>query len=167
MASVAGHDALIEDAHLAAVADVLLLEPWEAIYAPDAVILPPGGPVIQGSETIRELFRQEFERFDTKLAFTTQAIEVDRISDDPPERVQGWLASVSEESVRQLDLLLLLDLLRLENDHVQWRGISTLVTSQIERLTLLGDALAGGPAGADPPRLPDRAGRRQPGEVAR
>ena len=70
----------------------------------------------------------------------TQAIEVDRISDDPPERVQGWLASVSEESVRHLDLLLLLDLLRLEHDHVQWRGISTLVTSQIERLTLLGDA---------------------------
>ena len=48
-----------------------------AIYAPDAVILPPGGPVIEGSETIRELFRQEFERFDTKLAFTTQAIEVE------------------------------------------------------------------------------------------
>lgn len=47
------------------------------IYAPDAVILPPGGPVIQGSETIRELFRQEFERFDTKLAFTTQAIEIE------------------------------------------------------------------------------------------
>jgi HEAT repeat protein len=70
----------------------------------------------------------------------TQAIEVDRVSDDPPERVQGWLASVSEDSVRHLDLLLLLDLLRLEHDHVQWRGISTLVTSQIERLTLLGDA---------------------------
>lgn len=47
------------------------------VYAPDAVILPPGGPVIEGSETIRELFRQEFERFDTKLAFTTQQIEVD------------------------------------------------------------------------------------------
>ncbi|HJR54854.1 MAG TPA: DUF4440 domain-containing protein [Gemmatimonadota bacterium] len=47
------------------------------IYAPDAVILPPGGPVIQGSETIRELFRQEFERFDTRLAFTTQAIEIE------------------------------------------------------------------------------------------
>ena len=46
------------------------------IYAPDAVILPPSGPVIEGSETIRELFRQEFERFDTKLAFTTQEIEV-------------------------------------------------------------------------------------------
>jgi len=70
----------------------------------------------------------------------TQAIEVDRISDDPPERVQGWLASVDEDAVRRLDLLLLLDLLRLETDHIQWRGITTLVTSQIERLTLLGDA---------------------------
>ena len=47
------------------------------VYAPDAVILPPGGPPIEGSETIRELFRQEFERFDTKIAFTTQEIDVD------------------------------------------------------------------------------------------
>ena len=53
------------------------VEELVGIYAPDAVILPPGGPVIQGSETIRELFRQEFERFDTKLAFTTQAIEIE------------------------------------------------------------------------------------------
>ena len=47
------------------------------VYAPDAVILPPGGPSIEGSETIRELFRQEFERFDTKIAFTTVEIEVE------------------------------------------------------------------------------------------
>jgi uncharacterized protein (TIGR02246 family) len=47
------------------------------VYAPDAVILPPGGPTIEGSETIRELFRQEFERFDTKIAFTTTEIEVE------------------------------------------------------------------------------------------
>lgn len=47
------------------------------VYAPDAVILPPGGPTIEGSETIRELFRQEFERFDTKIAYTTQKIEVE------------------------------------------------------------------------------------------
>ncbi len=47
------------------------------VYAPDAVILPPGGPIIEGSETIRELFRQEFERFDTKIAFTTQEIEIE------------------------------------------------------------------------------------------
>jgi uncharacterized protein (TIGR02246 family) len=47
------------------------------VYAPDAVILPPGGPSIEGSETIRELFRQEFERFDTKIAFTTVEIEIE------------------------------------------------------------------------------------------
>ena len=47
------------------------------VYAPDAVILPPGGPTIEGSETIRELFRQEFERFDTRIAFTTQEIEIE------------------------------------------------------------------------------------------
>lgn len=47
------------------------------VYAPDAVILPPGAPPIEGSATIRELFRQEFERFDTKIAFTTQEIEVE------------------------------------------------------------------------------------------
>lgn len=47
------------------------------VYAPDAVILPPGGPVIEGTATIRELFRQEFEAFDTKIAFTTQEIEVE------------------------------------------------------------------------------------------
>lgn len=70
----------------------------------------------------------------------SQAVEVERVSDDPPERIQGWLATVTEESVRQLDLQLLLDLLRLENDPAQWRGITTLVTSEIERLTLLGDA---------------------------
>jgi len=47
------------------------------LYAPDAVILPPGGPSIEGTATIRELFRQEFERFDTRIAFTNQAIEVE------------------------------------------------------------------------------------------
>ena len=46
------------------------------VYAPDAVILPPAGPQIEGIATIRELFRQEFEQFDTKIAFTTQEIEV-------------------------------------------------------------------------------------------
>lgn len=47
------------------------------VYAPDAVILPPGGPLIEGTATIRELFRQEFETFDTKIAFTTQRLEVE------------------------------------------------------------------------------------------
>ena len=50
----------------------------------------------------------------------TQAIEVERVSDDPPERIEAWLASVNEAAVRQLDLDLLLDLLRLESDGIAW-----------------------------------------------
>jgi HEAT repeat protein len=69
-----------------------------------------------------------------------QAIEVDRVSDDPPERIQAWIESVTEESVRQLDLLLLTDLLRLEPEPASWRAMADVATAEIERLTLLGDA---------------------------
>jgi len=70
----------------------------------------------------------------------TQAVEVERVSDDPPERIQAWLATVAEDSMRQLDLQLLLDLLRLESDPAAWRAIVDVAITQIERLALLGDA---------------------------
>jgi hypothetical protein len=70
----------------------------------------------------------------------SQAIEVDRISDDPPERIQGWVETVTEEALRELDLQLLLDLVRLEADPAKWREIVSVMTSEIERLTALGDA---------------------------
>jgi uncharacterized tellurite resistance protein B-like protein len=69
----------------------------------------------------------------------TQAIEVDRVSDDPPERLQGWLFSVSEEAVRQLDLDLLLDLTRIERGPHEWTAIAMIVVAEVERRTLLGD----------------------------
>ena len=49
-------------------------------------------------------------------AARSQAIEVERLSDDPPERIAAWLASVGEASVRELDMLLTLDLMRVETD---------------------------------------------------
>jgi HEAT repeat protein len=70
----------------------------------------------------------------------SQAIEVDRVSDDPPERIQEWLSSVTAEAVRHLDLQLLLDLLRLEGDPMKWRDLVNVVSGEIERLTLAGDA---------------------------
>jgi hypothetical protein len=70
----------------------------------------------------------------------TEAVEVDRVSDDPPERVEAWLDSVAEDAVRQLDLLLLTDLLRLEPEPASWRAMADVATTEIERLTLLGDA---------------------------
>jgi hypothetical protein len=68
-----------------------------------------------------------------------QALDVERVSDDPPDRVDGWLATVSGTAVRQLDLNLLLDLLTIEADEGRWRDISRVVVSEVERRTLLGE----------------------------
>ena len=46
----------------------------------------------------------------------TQAIDVEQISDDPPERISAWLTTVATSALRALDLTLLLDLLRIEED---------------------------------------------------
>jgi hypothetical protein len=68
----------------------------------------------------------------------TQAVEVERVSDDPPERIAAWLESVSEESLRLMDLVLLCDLLRLESDAAKWTGIVTVAVPEVERHALLG-----------------------------
>ena len=62
----------------------------------------------------------------------TQAIEIERVSDDPPERVQSWLATVGGDAIGRLDLTLLLDLLRVEHDREQWEGVSRVVVADIE-----------------------------------
>ena len=54
----------------------------------------------------------------------TRAVEVERVSDDPPERVQQWLETISDDALRSLDLNLLLDLLRIEDDPVRWNPVS-------------------------------------------
>ncbi len=72
-------------------------------------------------------------------AARAQALEVERVSDDPPERVQAWVATVSEQAVHALDLDLLRDLLRIEEDPALWEGIATVVVGEIERRTLHGE----------------------------
>jgi HEAT repeat protein len=69
----------------------------------------------------------------------TQAIEVERVSDDPPDRVQAWLATVTDTAVRDLDLALILDLLRIEEDPAAWQAIASVAAAEIERRTLIGD----------------------------
>jgi hypothetical protein len=72
-------------------------------------------------------------------AARTQAVEVERVADDPPDRVRAWKATVSEEALRRLDLDLLLDLLRLEDDAKQWGQVAGVVSADIERRLLLTD----------------------------
>jgi hypothetical protein len=68
-----------------------------------------------------------------------QAIDVERVSDDPPERVQAWIATVTGSAVEQLDLDMILDLLRIEGAPGQWEPIAVIAASEIERRTLAGD----------------------------
>ncbi|HZM94021.1 MAG TPA: HEAT repeat domain-containing protein [Vicinamibacterales bacterium] len=68
-----------------------------------------------------------------------QAIDVERVSDDPPERIQAWIATVTDSAVEQLDLEMILDLLRLQGTPEQWEPIAVIAASEIERRTLAGD----------------------------
>jgi hypothetical protein len=67
------------------------------------------------------------------------AVDVERIADDPPELVAAWLATINDANARALDLQLLLDLLRIEDDAGQWDVIATFVTAHLDDLFLLGD----------------------------
>jgi HEAT repeat protein len=68
-----------------------------------------------------------------------QAMEIERLSDDPPERVAAWVSTVSDAYVRTLDLQLLLDLLEVEQDPFHWRNLIAFVVPHIEDVVLIGD----------------------------
>jgi hypothetical protein len=69
------------------------------------------------------------------------AIEVERVSDDPPERISGWLGTVSEGEVRKLDQQLLLDLLQIETREDAWRKVLDTAVNHIDHLVLTGNFL--------------------------
>ena len=69
----------------------------------------------------------------------TVAVEMDRIGDDPPERVAAWVATVSDEQVRRLDQQVLGDLLVVETRRDEWRKVHSLALARIEQLVLVGD----------------------------
>lgn len=69
----------------------------------------------------------------------TQAIAVEKVSDDPPERVTAWLSTVSTTAVRSLDISLLLDLLGIEQNDAKWGELMTPVVHTLEDLLLVGD----------------------------
>lgn len=69
----------------------------------------------------------------------TQALEVERVADDPPDRVQAWLGTVDDGALQALDLALLLDLLRIEPDPAKWEHVAEVAAGEIGRRILLGD----------------------------
>lgn len=72
-------------------------------------------------------------------ASRSQAIAIEQISDDPPDRMRAWLGTVATSELRQLDLTLLLDLLRIEQDDQRWGSLMPPVVALLEDLLLVGD----------------------------
>jgi HEAT repeat protein len=69
----------------------------------------------------------------------TQAVDVDKIGDDPPVRIRAWLATVSDTEVRALDQQLILDLLNIETRPDAWAGVLDTAITSIDQLVLVGD----------------------------
>ena len=69
----------------------------------------------------------------------TQAVEVEKIGDDPPVRIRAWLATVSDSEVRALDQQLILDLLKIEARPDGWAGVLDIAITSIDQLVLVGD----------------------------
>ncbi len=65
-------------------------------------------------------------------------VDVERTSDDPPERIAAWLSTVNDTALRQLDHQLLLDLLAIEPDPLRWRDIADAVGGHADDLVRVG-----------------------------
>jgi HEAT repeats/PBS lyase HEAT-like repeat len=72
-------------------------------------------------------------------ASRSQAIAIEEINDDPPERMSAWRGTVATSELRQLDLTLLADLLRIEQDNQRWDSLMPPVVALLEDLLLVGD----------------------------
>jgi hypothetical protein len=68
----------------------------------------------------------------------TQPTGVERTTDDPPERIAAWLATVTDAALRNLDRDLLTDLLSIEVDPLRWRDVADTVASHADDLVRVG-----------------------------
>jgi len=85
------------------------------------------------------------------------AVEIEHITDDPPDRIAAWLSTVNDPDLRALDQQMLVDLLRLEDRPEAWASVLELALARLEQLVLVGDvrlaheiAAAVGGVGSDP-----------------
>ena len=67
-----------------------------------------------------------------------RAIDVEASSDDPPERIEAWLGTVTDSQLRTLDRMLLADLVRIEEDPPRWRDIADTVVTHAEDMVRVG-----------------------------
>ncbi|MEQ1727284.1 MAG: HEAT repeat domain-containing protein [Vicinamibacterales bacterium] len=68
-----------------------------------------------------------------------QAVEIEQLNEDPPDRLASWLGTVSTTELRRLDLALILDLLRIEHEPGRRSGLKAPLLMLLEDLFLVGD----------------------------
>jgi hypothetical protein len=90
------------------------------------------------------------DEYDRELTSAREmAVEVEQVSDDPPDRIAAWLSTVGDDDLRALDQQMLVDLLHLEDRPDAWTSVLELAVTRLEQLVLVGDLrLAGDLAGA-------------------
>lgn len=69
----------------------------------------------------------------------SQAMDVDKIGDDPPARIRAWMSTISDEELRSLDQNLILDLLKIEERADAWSGVLDTALSSVDQFVLAGD----------------------------
>jgi hypothetical protein len=69
----------------------------------------------------------------------SQALEVEKIGDDPPARIRAWLATLTEDQIRAHDQRLILDLLQIEKRPDAWSSVLDTAILEIDQLVLAGD----------------------------
>jgi hypothetical protein len=80
------------------------------------------------------------DAYDRELTSAREmAIEVEQVSDDPPDRIAAWLSTVADDDLRALDQQMLVDLLRLEDRPDAWASVLELAVTRLEQLVLVGD----------------------------
>jgi hypothetical protein len=80
------------------------------------------------------------DEYDRELTSAREmAIEVEQVSDDPPDRIAAWLSTVNDNDLRALDQQMLVDLLRLEDRPEAWASVLELALARLEQLVLVGD----------------------------
>lgn len=72
------------------------------------------------------------------------AVEIEQVTDDPPDRIAAWLSTVNDRDLRALDQQMLVDLLRLEDRADAWASVLELALARLEQLVLVGDLRLGG-----------------------
>jgi hypothetical protein len=80
------------------------------------------------------------EEYDRELnTARALAVEIEHITDDPPDRIAAWLSTVNDRDLRALDQQMLADLLRLEDRPDAWASVLELALARLDQLVLVGD----------------------------